>query len=131
MRAPLVRLERAYGPGHVVGQGVELHLGEPGVVAVAAGQGLPLGGQGLVQRGADLVEGAAEIAAAPGLGPQPADPLGQPVQPTAAVQPRSQQLAEGVAQVAGGQQVRADLVHRRPDVERRGQRVRAAAGQEP
>ena len=56
-----------------------------------------------------------------------ADPLGQPVQPAAAVQPAPQQLAERVAQVAGREQVGADLVHRGPHVVRRGQRVRPVA----
>ena len=125
--APLIGIQGADRPGHVVGNGVQLQFGEPGVVAVGAGQGLPLGGEGLVQRGADLVEGAPEIAAAAGLGPQLRDLGGQPVQPALAVQPAAQQVPQRVPQVAGGQQVGPDLIHRGPHVVRRGQRVRAAA----
>ena len=86
IRAPLVVVQRAHGAGDVVGQRVQFQLGEPRVVAVGAGQGLPLGGQRLVQCRPDLIQGAAEIAAPAGLRAQLPDLVGQPVQTAAAVQ---------------------------------------------
>ena len=59
-RAPGVGVQCADRAGDVVGQRVQLQLGEAGVFPVEPRQGLPLGGQGLVQGGPDLVEGATE-----------------------------------------------------------------------
>ena len=121
---PRVLVEGAYGAGHVVGNGVQLQLGEPGVVALGAGQGLALGGHRLVERRAHLVERAAEVTAPPGGRPQLADLVGEPVEPAAAVDAASHQVAQRVAEVSGGQDVVADLVHGRPDVVRRGEWIR-------
>ena len=127
VRAPLVVVQRADGAGDVVGQRVQFQFGEPRVVALGAGQGLPLGGQRLVQCGPDLVEGAAEIAAPAGLGAQPSDLVGQPVQAAAAVEAPAHQIPQGIAQVAGRHDIGADLVDRLADVVRRRQRIGPAA----
>ena len=74
--APLVVTELPHLPGRVVGQGVERHLGQTGVVALLAGEEVALGGQRPVELLAHLVERAAEVAPtlhlAPALGDLPA-----------------------------------------------------------
>jgi hypothetical protein len=60
--APLVVVQLAHLSGGVVGERVEVHLGEAGVVAVPAGQELTFRRQCLVELLADLVQGAREVA---------------------------------------------------------------------
>jgi hypothetical protein len=123
---PLVAGQRADCPGHVVGDGRQVHLGEPGLGRVLAGEGVALGGQCLVEHGPHLVEGASEVATAAGGLAEPADPLGEIVEAASSVEAAAHQLPQGLAEAATGEDVVADLVERRPHVERRCERVRAA-----
>ena len=124
--APLVVAQGPDGPGHVIGDGLQLHLRQPVLVAVHPGQLLPLGGQCLVEGGPDLVERAPQVAALPSGGAQLAEALGELVQPTPTVHPALHQLPQGVPDGAGGQHVLADLVQGRAEVVWRRERVTTA-----
>ena len=73
---PVVLGELPHGPAGVGGQGVELHLAEPGVVAVVAGERVALGLDRLAEQLADLLQGAVEpvvaLQARPALARPPA-----------------------------------------------------------
>ena len=124
--APLVVTQRPDGAGDVVGDGLQLQLRQPVLVAVHPGQLLPLGGQRLVEGGPDLVQGAPEVAALASGGAQLAESLGELVQTTPTVQPTLHQLPQRVPDGAGGQHVLADLVQGRAEVVRRRERVASA-----
>ena len=118
-RVPVVVGQRPHRAGDVVREGGELHLGQPGRVVVLRRQGIPLGGQRLVERGPHLVEGAAEVAAPARRVAHPADPLGQLVQTSAAVDATAQQVAQRLA--------RAPCRPARRGRPRRGRRARRTA----
>ena len=126
VRAPLVVVELPDRAGDVVGQRVQLHLGEPGVVAVAAGQ--------LSRSAASAWSSAARTwSRVPSRLPRRGLARSRRIRsassssPPRPSEPAAHQVAQRVAQVAGRQTSRADLVHRRAHVVRRGQRVGPAA----
>ena len=89
---PLVAAQRAHCAGDVVGDRREVHLGEPGVVALLAGQLVALHRECLVEHRPDLVEGAAEVTASAGGLAQAAHPVGEVVEPPPAVEPAAHEL---------------------------------------
>ena len=123
VRVPVVRRQRPHRAGGVVGHGGQLHLRPARVLAVLGGELVALLGERLVERRADLVERAAEVAAAPGGVAHPADLRGEVVEAPVAVEPAAQQVRERLAQRPAREHVAADGVERRADVVRRGQRV--------
>ncbi len=122
---PVVGAQLAHRAAGVGGQRVQLHLPEPGVVGVPAAQLVPLGVEGTLQQLADLLQRAVE----PVLPLQPAallpDLPGQLVQSAPLPEAAAQQLLQRRARGRALHHVAADLVQRRPQVERWGERVRA------
>jgi hypothetical protein len=87
VRAPVVVLERPDGAGGVVGQRVELGLGQPGVVVRVGEQLPPLGLQRLVEQLADLLS-VPSIRRGARLAAQPSRTGGAARRARAAVVPR-------------------------------------------
>ena len=121
--APRVVLERADGAGGVVGQRVQLVLGQPrGVVRIGEQLAL-LGGQRLVEQLADLLQGAVHPPGRAG----PAQPLAhrtaQLVEAPPSLRAAAQQLAQRLADAAAGEHRVADLVDGVAEVVGRRERV--------
>ena len=126
LAGPLVLRQLLHGPRRRARQVVQHGLREPGVVVVARGQRVALGGQRLVEQLLRAGHGAVEVTAAQRVTPHPAGPRLQVVETAATGRPAPQQVAQRVAQAAAVQHLRADRVDGGPHVVRRRQRVRPA-----
>jgi hypothetical protein len=122
-RSPVVVLERADGARGVVGQGVQLRLGQPGGVVGIGEQLPPLRGQCPVEQLADLLQRAVHPPGLAGLAQPVAHRPAQLVEPTPALGPAAQQLPQRLPHAAAAEHAVADLVDGVAQVVGRGQRV--------
>ena len=133
--APVVVLQLGHGPRGRRGQRVELHLAEPGVVGVLGLQGVPLGLERPLEQLADLLQRPVEPVLALQLAAPLVEPAHEVVETLLVAQPAAHQLAHRLPRRRALHDVAAQLVHRRPQVERRRQGVRpvveAAVGVAP
>ena len=120
---PVVLGELPHGPAGVGGQGVELHLAEPGVVAVVAGERVALGLDRLAEQLADLLQGAVEPVVALQARPASPDLPRQVVEPAPLADAAPQQLLQRRARRGALHDVAADLIQRCAEVDRRGERI--------
>ena len=125
-RPPRVVLQRPDGARGVVGQRVQLGLGQPGGVVGVGEEVPPLGRQRLVEQLPDLLQRAVHPPGGAGL-PQPfAHRAAELVEAAASLGAPAQQLAQRLPDPAAGQHRVADLVDGVAQVVGRGERIGAA-----
>ncbi len=124
--APVVLRQRADRPRRVVGEGVELGLGETRVVGRVRKQRLALLLERLLQQLAHLLEGAVEATALAGFAAALLDLAAQVVQPAPALGAAAQQGFERLPRGRAFQDRLAHLVQGSRGVEGRRERIRAA-----